>query len=72
MRKVSTSEWVYLGLSLAASYMLIMMQRDPDFDLKLKALSVGIKTSRGVRRAATRVELWFAEAMDKALEEYRC
>ena len=72
MGKVGTRDWVYLAVSLLASYYLILMQRGDDADLEIRYLHWCVNACRWVRVKAGRAQAYFEDARDEALERYQC
>jgi hypothetical protein len=72
MAKVSARDWVYLAVSMAASYYLILAQRGDDADWELRLLHSCVNACRWVRQRAGKAEVYFMDARDEALERYQC
>lgn len=70
MRKIAVSEWVYLAISIAASWWLIEQQKD-ESHLEIRVLWNGIKVCRWVQDRVHVLEHRLSDRVDMLLEEGR-
>jgi hypothetical protein len=72
MSRVSGRDWLYLVVSMAASYYLVMLQRGEDSHVELRVLHSCVNACRWVRVRAGKAEARLMEMRDEALERYQC
>lgn len=67
-RNVSLKDWLYLLVSVAASYYLAQMERGQEDDVELRLYWFLVKCSRKVTDSSIRLEKYFNSQMNAALD----
>lgn len=67
---VNKGDWLYLGLSTFAAWVLIQQERGKDANLEL--LRSALKVVMWVQRKLSNVEFTLRQEIDKELDNYGC
>jgi hypothetical protein len=67
-RGVSLKDWLYLIVSVAASYYLVQMERGQEQDIELRLYWFLVKCSRKLTDSGIRLEKYFNAQMNDALD----